>query len=309
MGMDIKMMEYVVEIARCGSINKAAKNLYLSQPNLSNALKNLEAELGYTLFVRKNSGIQLTNAGRIFLSSAKIIVSEMQKIHQIPRMFTEHKNISLSCTYYSVFMHEFLRFKKEISQEDIEDNFKETGLIQTIQDIIERNYRICLFYCFECNESKYQKIAKKYNLNMQCIASDIPLQVMVPQTHPISRKKSIDVSDLPRYNLVNYQNFDFSDWLQILGLENDHRVLYVFDRGGLFDAVRESGYFSVIIKSHPDYSAQNGCVFLPLVGLKEKLKVFLLQENSYQMNEREHRFVQQLIHCMKDISANESPKT
>src|SRR5699024_6619468 len=102
---------------------------------------------------------------------------------------------------------------------------------------------------------------------------------------------------------------DFSDWLQILGLENDHRVLYVFDRGGLFDAVRESGYFSVIIKSQPDYSAQNGCVFLPLVGLKEKLKVFLLQENSYQMNEREHRFVQQLIHCMKDISANESPST
>ena len=144
---------------------------------------------------------------------------------------------------------------------------------------------------------------------MQCIASNIPLQVMVPQTHPISRKKSIDIADLPRYNLVNYQNFDFSDWLQILGLENDNRVLYVFDRGGLFDAVRESGYFSVIIKSHPDYSAQNGCVFLPLVGLKEKLKVFLLQENSYQMNEREHRFVQQLIHCMKDISANKSPKT
>lgn len=115
----------------------------------------------------------------------------MQKIHQIPRMFTEHKNISLSCTYYSVFMHEFLRFKKEISQEDIEDNFKETGLIQTIQDIIERHYRICLFYCFECNESKYQKIAKKYNLNMQCIASDIPLQVMVPQTHPISRKNPL----------------------------------------------------------------------------------------------------------------------
>ena len=86
--MDIKMMEYVVEIERCGSINKAAKNLYLSQPNLSNALKNLESELGYTLFVRKNSGIQLTNAGRIFLSSAKIIVSEMQKIRQIPRMFT-----------------------------------------------------------------------------------------------------------------------------------------------------------------------------------------------------------------------------
>lgn len=60
---------------------------------------------------------------------------------------------------------------------------------------------------------------------------------------PYFQKKSIDVADLPRYNLVNYQNFDFSDWLQILGLENDNRVLYVFDRGGLFDSVRESGYF------------------------------------------------------------------
>lgn len=157
----------------------------------------------------------------------------------------------------------------------------------------------------KANIRRSQKIQLKYA--MHCIRYSFAGHGSSNPPH--FQKKSIDVADLPRYNLVNYQNFDFSDWLQILGLENDHRVLYVFDRGGLFDAVRESGYFSVIIKSHPDYSAQNGCVFLPLVGLKEQLKVFLLQENSYQMNDREHRFVQQLIHCMKDISANKSPKT
>lgn len=296
------MMEYVVEIEKAGSINKAAQNLYLSQPNLSNAIKKLEEELGYPIFTRKRSGIQLTNAGRLFLCSAKIIVEEMKKIHQIPNILTEHKNISVVCTYYSVFMREFLQFKKEGMQEAITDRIKETGLIQTIQDMIERKYRISLFYCFERSENKYQDLATKYNLNMKAIANDVPLQVIVPQTHPIAKKRSIDVVDLPRYNLVSFQNFSFSDWLQVLGFQNDNHVLYVFDRGGLFDAIRENRYFSVVIKSAPNYSSQNGCIFLPLSGLQEKLKVFLLYEHSYIMNEREQQFVQQLIQKLKNIS-------
>lgn len=61
--MTIQQLQYVLEIARCGSASRAAKNLFLSQPNLSSAIKNLEQELGFPIFERTSAGMKLTPAG------------------------------------------------------------------------------------------------------------------------------------------------------------------------------------------------------------------------------------------------------
>lgn len=73
--MDIKYFEYVIEIVECGSINKAAQNLQMLQPNLSVCIKNLEQELGFPIFRRQHSGIRLTNEGELFLKSARKIAT------------------------------------------------------------------------------------------------------------------------------------------------------------------------------------------------------------------------------------------
>ena len=70
--MNLKQLEYVVEISRSGSINKAAQNLYLAQPSLSASVRQLEQELGFSIFRRKNSGIELTSEGKLMLLAAKL---------------------------------------------------------------------------------------------------------------------------------------------------------------------------------------------------------------------------------------------
>ena len=72
--LTIKSLEYFVMTAQCHSINEAAKKLYVAQPSLTKALRNLEEELGFPLFVRSKSGIELTDAGRQILPEAKQIV-------------------------------------------------------------------------------------------------------------------------------------------------------------------------------------------------------------------------------------------
>ena len=89
--MDIKYFEYVIEIVECGSINKAAQNLQMLQPNLSVCIKNLEQELGFPIFCRQHSGIRLTSEGELFLKSARKIATELETIHNIPSMFS-HKD-------------------------------------------------------------------------------------------------------------------------------------------------------------------------------------------------------------------------
>ena len=97
-----------MEICECGSINKAANKLEISQPNLSVCIKNFEQDLGFAIFKRNNSGIQLTNEGKVFIKSAKKIVSELDTIGNIPSLFANKGNISISSTYSFDFMNLFL---------------------------------------------------------------------------------------------------------------------------------------------------------------------------------------------------------
>ena len=97
-GMNLKQLEYVVEISRSGSINKAAQNLYLAQPSLSAYVRQLEQELGFSIFRRKNSGIELTSEGKLMLLSAKLIMEEVDRIRRIPTLFDSQRNLSISGT-------------------------------------------------------------------------------------------------------------------------------------------------------------------------------------------------------------------
>ena len=82
----------VVEVAKCGSISRAAQNLYISQSNLSTSIKTLETELGYAIFLRSNQGVSLTPEGKLFIKSAKIIISEMENIEKISTISKTPKN-------------------------------------------------------------------------------------------------------------------------------------------------------------------------------------------------------------------------
>ena len=69
--MTLQQLRYVVSVAEAGSITVAAKALYISQPSLSNAIRDVEAEVGLTIFVRSRTGVSLTNEGMEFLGYAR----------------------------------------------------------------------------------------------------------------------------------------------------------------------------------------------------------------------------------------------
>lgn len=83
--MKLEYIEYVAQIERCHSINKAAKALYFSQPFLSGVLKQLEEELGYDIFVRNNQGVVLTDEGKEFLRLGKQVQELICRMENISR--------------------------------------------------------------------------------------------------------------------------------------------------------------------------------------------------------------------------------
>ncbi|MGL5656150.1 MAG: LysR family transcriptional regulator [Fusobacteriaceae bacterium] len=291
--MDIRCFKYIIKIVECGSINKAAKILQLSQPNLSLSVKNVEKEFGFSLFKRNNVGIQLTNEGELFFKSAKKIVAELETIENIPSLFSNEKNISISCTYSFDFMHKFIKFKKKNPPPDIEDSFKETGLIQTIRDVVEQRYRMSLFYCFSDSTERYYELAKEYNMKIVIIAHEMPLVLLVSKKNPLSKKKVILYEDIKNYKFIMYENFQFSEWLKILGFEDDSKILYVFDRGGMNDAINQSMYVTVMMERLTE-PYNDMCVEIPIINFPSKLNSYLIYQSSYTLNSREKNFVKGL---------------
>ena len=303
--MDTKYFDYILEIVNCGSINKAAERLHISQPNLSVSIKNLEAELGFSIFERGNRGIKLTREGEIFLLSARTISREMQSIRNIPQFFESKNNLSISCTNSFDFMNCFMAFKKKYPPTSYEDSIKETGLIQTILDVHEFRYRISLFYCFDPIAERYREFAQEHGLRMITVAKHKKPILLVSKRHPLAAKKEVRFSDIRHYKFVMYENYQFDEWLGILGFENDKHVLTVFDRGGLLDAIRQNMYVTVMMERFTDIYDE-GCVELPITETDLGINVFLYYYENYQLNPREKLFLKTIRQLFRTPPKNPS---
>ena len=295
--MYIRYFQYVIEISRCGSINKAAQNLNLSQPNLSTCIKKLEEELGFQVFSRKNSGIELTPEGKMLLRSAEVILREVEKVRHIPDAFAENRNLSIVCTYSGLLMQSFIDFKMAHPRGVLQDSFKETGVIRSLMDVVEHQYRMSIIYCFSSTVHNQRARAEQYNLAMTRLAQDIPVMAMVGRNGPLSGKKSIRYEDLGRYPIATFENFDYDDWLGPLGINSTNNVLFVFDRGGLVDTVKTSPYIAVVMAGTPPRDV----LTLPIEGFDERLELYLLYPQSYQMNPREKQLVQFLKQNVREM--------
>ena len=297
--MNLNSFIYAIEIERCGSINRAAQNLYLSQSNLSSSIKLLEDELGYKIFNRTSKGIAPTPEGYLFLQSAKAINAELEKIYNIPSNINSAADISLSATWSSQFLRNFIDFKAK-NQPNIQDSYKETGLIQNFQDIQENRYRLAIFYCFHSRAAHHQEEAQKTNRSVELIASDVPAVALLSKKHPLAEKQALTLSDIHRYPLALFEDFDDADWINILKVPPRQNLLYLFDRGAIDDTLLFSNYISVVKKGSIRISEEDKIMELPITDLHNTLDIFLLKHKSYSLNNREKAF---LRYFKKHLSA------
>lgn len=299
--MNISFLEYIIEISNCGSINKASQNLFLSQPNLSNIVKSIEEEIGFKIFKRFNRGITLTEEGARFIVHAKNIVAEMELIKNIPLEFTKSSQLSISCTYSSTFMESFMEFKQDYPCTLCEDLFKETGLIQTLQDVIEKRYRFSLFYCFDNRIKEHMETIEKYNLDLIVLSENIKPMALVSSNGIYKDKESISFSELTKAKFSTYENFAFEDWLKVLGRNPKDQTLFVFDRGGLVDSVVRGDYIAVLMGKISKEQESFGCRTLPIENFPNKLYICLAVQKNYIFSNREKQFLKILKKNIKNL--------
>lgn len=158
--MNLQHLKYAVEVEKTGSITQAAENLYMGQPNLSKAIKELEGTLGVILFKRTSKGVLPTAQGKEFLRYAKSILDQVERMEELYRSGGEGRlYFSAAVPRASYITHAFARLLAGLDQaQQLDVNFKETNATDAIHSVAERESKLGVIRYQTIHESYFQNL-------------------------------------------------------------------------------------------------------------------------------------------------------
>ena len=236
--MKIQQLEYVIAVAREGSITKAAKKLYQAQPNISIALKELEASLGIQIFNRSPNGMILTPEGEEFLARAQTIVDEMQSLErdyaQTPDNELKLKVASARSTYSTSAMGKLISDYSERT-EKIEVHVMETSTAKVMEDICAGKFDIGFIRIPSTYAEMIESRLKARNLVGRTVM-EFPLQIVMSMNHPLAKYDDIPYELLYEYPEIIHGD-DEPEMMRRASINSDYddkrstKRIFIYDRG------------------------------------------------------------------------------
>lgn len=206
--MTLQQLCYIVCTAEQKSINKAATMLYISQPSLSTSIKELEEEIGFTIFIRSNRGIIITPEGEEFLSYARQMVDLYNLTEE--RFIKKEKikkKFSVSMQHYTFAVQAFIEMAKTFGMDDYEFAVHETKTYEVIENVKNQKSEIGVLYLDARNEEAMKKIFIHNELEfIELFQCDI--YVYVWKENPLANKEQIDFDDLSPYPCLSFEQGD-----------------------------------------------------------------------------------------------------
>lgn len=238
--MTLLQLKYIVMVAETGNITEAAKKLYISQPSLTNAIKELEKEMGVTIFHRTNKGVDVTNEGDLFLSYARQILEQADLMKEkFTGMETGGRRFSVSCQHYSFAVNAFVDVIKEYGGNRYDFILRETQTYEIIEDVSRLRSEIGILYTSTRNEEVIMKLLKQNGLLFEELFTAAP-HVFISARHPLADRESITIEELEDFPYLSfeqgeYNSFYFSE--EILSTLDRKKNIKVRDRATLFNLV------------------------------------------------------------------------
>ncbi|MGN0589286.1 MAG: LysR family transcriptional regulator [Ruminiclostridium sp.] len=300
--MNILHMKYAVEVARTGSLNKAAEKLIIAQPNLSRSIKELEGELGIQIFKRSPKGMTLTPDGEEFIGYAKGILEHIEQVDSIYRTGASKKQrFSISVPRACYISEAFTEFSKSIPDENIEIFYKETNSQRTITNILNSGYKLGIIRYAEDYDKYFKAMLDEKNLTYETIAR-FSYQLIMSRNNPLAEKEEITFDDLSGYIRIAHAD-PYVPSLSMAKVareelpENSKRNIYIFERASQFDLLSKNTDTYMWVSPTP-------CEILDKYNLVQRkcksntriYKDILLYKKGYKLSELDKSFITEL--CM-----------
>ncbi len=206
--MTLQQLHYVITIAEAGSMNKASELLYVAQPSLTSAVKELEREIGISIFNRSGRGVTLTNEGAEFLLYAKQLYAQYEVLKEkYSSAGVRKRKFSVSTQHYSFAVKAFVEMVKSLDPTEYEFAIRETKTREVISDVATLRSEIGILYLSDFNRKALQKLFAANDLTFHRLI-DCNAYVYLWKKHPLAGCASIRLEQLADYPCLSFEQGD-----------------------------------------------------------------------------------------------------
>ncbi len=298
--MNVLHLKYAVEVAKAGSISKAAEALYMNQPNLSRAIKELEASLGITIFGRSAKGMYVTPEGEEFLERAKKILQQIDEMEAFYKAgVPAQQRFSLSAPRASYISEAFVQFSKGLTKERAEIYYKETNAMRVVNNVLSGDFKLGILRYAACYDKYFKGMLEEKGLAHELV-TEFHYVLAMSREHPLAEKEEIAFADLrPYIEIAHADPYVPSVPLAMVKKEElpddmDRRI-FVFERASQFELLSQNHETFMWLSPVPQ-------TLLDRYGLVERVcrenqkqyKDVLIYRKDYRLTELDRAFITEL---------------
>ena len=292
----IQQLKYIVSVVENGTITEAAKKLYISQPSLSNAIKDIEEEVGITIFIRSRAGIVVTPEGMEFVGYARQVLRQMEILEDKYISHTPGKvRFCVSSPHYVFTTNAFVDIVEAFGKERFEFILHETTVHQILEDVKNRFSDLGIIYISHDNEPTIRKTLEESKLSFSPLFTVKP-QVFIRDTHPLTRRDSVKLDDLQCYPRINFMQSTEDPMRLAEELYSDlstEKSIMVSDTGSLVNLLLGTDAYTISNGFFPRYLQGTKIVGVPLAEDEEMHIGYILSEKQ-ELSELGRAYVEKL---------------
>lgn len=299
--MNILYLKYAVEVAKTGSIMKAADRLYMAQPNLSRAIKELENSLGITVFERTGRGMVPTPDGEKLLQYAERILSQIDEVESVFKAGqAENRRFSVSVPRASYIAHAIAQLSKRIEPgHRTELVYKETNSSRAINNVLHADYKLSIIRYAAKHDAYFKEMFEEKGLVSELI-TEFKYQLVMSSQHPLSERELVWFSDLEPYIEIAHADpyvpsMSLSEVRKSELPDNTERRIFVFERASQFELLAENPETFMWVSPMPDGLLERyGLVQKKCPENKKLYRDVLIYKKDYILTELDRMFIEEL---------------
>lgn len=298
--MNILHMKYAVEVARCGSLNKAADTLLMAQPNLSRSIKELEADLGISIFNRSARGMVPTPEGEKFIQYAQNILKQIDEVEMLYRQGAQKKQqFSISVPRACYISDAFAEFSKSLSDDPADIFYMETNSQQTINNVLNNDFRLGIIRYAESYDRYFKTMLDEKGCTYEMIA-EFSYVLIMNRENPLAAKETIGFDDLIPYMEIAHAdpNIPSMPLSKVVKEGMSHQILrkiFVFERASQLDLLSENPDTFMWASPTPQKVLDRyGLVQKKCADNQSMYKDVLIYRDGYKLSKLDKQFISDL---------------
>lgn len=303
--MNILHMKYAVEVAKVGSLNKAAETLLIAAPNVSRSIKELEADIGISIFERTTKGMELTPEGEEFINYAKGILNQIDEVENFYKKGSAKKQkFSISVPRACYISEAFSQFSKSLSREAAEIFYKETNSQRTIRNMLEHDYKLGIIRYAENYDKYFKAMLEEKGFSYEMV-TEFTYSLIMSADNPLSQKETITFDDLADYIEIAHADpyvpsMPLSKVVKEELPDNIDRRIFIFERASQFDLLSNNPETFMWVSPAPESLLKRyNLVQKKCVDNKKIYKDVLIYKNGYKLSKLDRQFITELCEAKR----------